>query len=114
MITSDLLYVVIPLINSLGNVLLKLSIEEKRKNRQLRFIIIQLSGYSTFILVIIFSYIFLLTHNASLFVLIFSLNYLSTLYASRWILKDHYTTQSVMYDAVMVVGIVIFYFGQNH
>jgi len=112
--SSDLLYIVIPLTNSVGNVLLKLSISHKKNNNYSRFIVMQLAGYTTFIIVMALSYIFLLTHDASFFVLLFSLNYLVTLYASRWFLNEHYTSRDVIYDGLMVIGICIFYWGQSH
>lgn len=111
MILSDAFYVVIPFTNSIGNVLLKLSIEEKKKGIFMSFLVMQLLGYSTFITVMVFSYMFLLTHNVNYFVLIFSLNYLVTLYVSRWILKDTFTLRDVKYDFLVVVGIVVFYWG---
>lgn len=111
MTLSDVFYVVIPFTNSLGNALLKLSIEKRKKINKQRFIMMQLMGYSTFVIVMVFSYMFLMTHAASLFVVIFSLNYLATLYVSRWFFKDNYAIRDVIYDALVVVGIVIFYWG---
>jgi len=110
---SDVFYVAIPLANSAGNVLLKLSVGEARKANRLRFLLLQFAGYGIFVMVAGFSYMFLMTHDASLFVVIFSLNYLTTLYASRWFLGEAYATRDVMYDALVIVGIVIFFSGSS-
>ena len=111
MILSDAFYVVIPLTNSVGNILLKLSTGEKKKGNLVPFLVMQLLGYSTFIIVMVFSYMFLLTHDANYFVMIFSLNYLVTVYVSRWFLKDAFTLRDVKYDFLVVVGIVVLYSG---
>ena len=110
---SDAFYVAIPLTNSVGNILLKLSIGERERRNKSRFLLMQLLGYSTFIVVVFFSYLFLLSHDANFFVIIFSLNYLATLYVSRWFLKERFTLRDVKYDLVVVVGIVVFYLGGN-
>lgn len=111
MILADAFYVAIPLANSVGNILLKLSIGERERRNKSRFLLMQLLGYSTFIVVVFFSYLFLLSHDANFFVIIFSLNYLATLYVSRWFLKERFTLRDVKYDLVVVVGIVAFYLG---
>lgn len=111
MILSDAFYVLIPLTNSLGNVLLKLSIGALEKGIRSKYWIMQALGYGTFVVVMLFSYLFLLTHDANYFVLIFSLNYLATLYVSRWFLREKFTLRDVKYDAFMVIGIVLFYLG---
>lgn len=111
MILADVLYVAIPFANSIGNVLLKLSVGEKQKGKQSHYVTMQLLGYGTFIVVMIFSYLFLLTHEAKFFVLIFSLNYLATLYVSRWFLNDAFTLRDVKYDLLVVFGIFVFYWG---
>lgn len=113
MILADAFYVAIPLTNSVGNILLKLSIGERKRGNISGFLLMQLFGYSTFIVVMFFSYLFLLSHDAHFFVLIFSLNYLATLYVSRWFLKEQFTLRDVKYDLLVVFGIVVFYLGGN-
>jgi hypothetical protein len=110
---ADLLYVVIPLLNSSGNILLKLSVNETKNGYWPRFILMQFAGYITFIVVLIFSYMFLMTHKASLFVLILSLNYLATIYMSRWFLERKFICRDMTYDALIVAGIFIFYWGSK-
>jgi hypothetical protein len=112
MIPSDALYAFIPLTNSVGNVLLKLSITERKRDNFFQFMVMQALGYSGLIGVMALTYVFLINHDASQLVLIFSLNYLATLYVSRWYFNDVYTLRDVRYDLLMVFGIVIFYFGR--
>ena len=52
-----------------------------------------------------------MSHDASLFVLIFSLNYLATVYVSRWFLEKKFLSKKIIYDILVVAGIVIFYWG---
>lgn len=111
MIPSDLFYIAIPLTNSAGNVLLKLSLFEREKGAWRWFLIMQSLGYATFLVVAVFSYLFLMSHDASLFVLIFSLNYLATVYVSRWFLEKKFLSKKIIYDILVVAGIVIFYWG---
>ena len=113
MLLTDGLYILIPVTNSIGNMLLKLSLSHRTEGRQQSFLLRQLSGYAMFVMVIVQSYLFLLDHSASVFVIILALNYLATIYSSRWFLKEHFTRREIISDAGMVAGIILFALGSH-
>lgn len=112
-ILIELLYIVIPLINSIGNITLKCSVNLLNRKKTISFLLLQTIGYISFLTVMGLSYIFLLTHSASLFVIIFSLNYLSTMHAAKWYFGESSAKNDVYYDIIILVGIFIFYCGQS-
>lgn len=113
MTLSDLLYLFIPATTTIGNILLKLSINQRKQGKLLNFYLAQLIGYSTFIIVVVLSNIFLLDHAASEFVVIFACNYLAVIYSSRWLFRERPSPKEVLYDLLIVVGIILFFMGNE-
>lgn len=109
---ADLLYLLIPFTNSLANILLKVSLRRRITGQTAHFILMQLAGYSLFVIVLAMGYVFLLRHEANHFIIILALNYLAAMYSSRLLLKEPWSLRDAGCDAWIATGIVIFSLGK--
>ena len=110
---TDCLYFLIPITNSVGNILLKVSVNRRAVKSFSWFVAVQCCSYGIFILVVAQSYLFLLQHEAKVFVIILALNYLATIYSSRWLLQETFSRQEVVSDIMLAGGIALFALGNQ-
>lgn len=69
---------------------------------------IMFSGYFSFIVVMIFSYILMKYIDLKYFTIIMSLNYISVLIASSIFFKDKFSKKKIFGTILVMIGIIIF------
>ncbi|MNE75159.1 EamA-like transporter family protein [compost metagenome] len=103
-----LVILILVLVNSIAQVLLKLG-STKTGNTAISLINIYiLLGYALFFVSTILSVYLLKLMELKNFTLIISLNYVGTLILSRFFLKERFTVKKITATALIVLGVVYF------
>jgi drug/metabolite transporter (DMT)-like permease len=104
-----LIIVILVLINSFAQILLKVGATKKsNKNLLMKFNIQTLSGYILLFTSTILSVYLLKFINFKSLTIVLGLNYVSTLVLSNLILKEGYSKQKVLSTLIIVLGVIIF------
>ncbi len=100
-----ILIIIIVILTSLGQVLLKKGANSKNHYIKIKYIIL---GYTVFIIIIWLSYLLMQVIPLKYFIVIMSLNYIAIMLSSKIFLNESISKRKIIGTLLIAIGIYIF------